>query len=61
MENTYHCTIVYEAIENVVLEQTKMSILRDTITKHSEEYFEADRAAEALGQRCLRNNELLAL
>lgn len=36
-------------------------MLRETINKHTDQYFEAGKATEELGKRLLRHDELLAI
>lgn len=52
--------MVYDAVEHVILNQIRMSVLAGTNNKHVEQYFEAGKATKALGKWLLRNDEFLA-
>lgn len=52
-------TVMYDAVEDVILDQIRMDVLGQTITKHTDQYFEAGKDNEALGKMLLRNNAFL--
>lgn len=46
------CTVVYDAVENVNSDQIWTTVFGDRMDQHVDKYFNADKAAEALGKGC---------
>lgn len=54
------CTMMYGALENVILHKIRMAGIGGKIYKHVDKYFEASKATKELGKGFLRNEEFLA-
>lgn len=52
-------TMVYDAVEHVILDHIRKAVLDERINQSVEQYFEAGKASEALGNRLLPNEEFL--
>lgn len=53
-------TVMYGAVEQVILDQNRTAVLGKNIKKHVDQYFEAGKAVEPLGKRLLHNDGFLA-
>lgn len=45
------CTMTYDTVEHVILDQNRTVLFGNTMTKHADQYFEAGKAAKAIGKR----------
>lgn len=52
-------TVVYDAVEHIILDQIGMAVLGEKTNKPVDDYFQAE-AEERLGKRLLPNEEFIA-
>lgn len=50
----------YDAVKHVSLDQIRTAVIVETTDTHVDQYFETDKAVEALGKKLLHNDEFLA-
>lgn len=54
------CTVVYYAVQHVILDQIRLAVAGKTTNTHFDQCYEAGKAGKALGKRLPRNDDLLA-